>query len=75
MNIPCTTASPIPASKSDLVETLLTTEDMLAILKISRRTLDSYLADQVIPPPFKIGRRLYWHREQIERWLRQQARL
>lgn len=62
-------------SKQDLFDVLLTAEDMLIILKISRRTLDSYLADQVIPPSFKIGRRLYWHREQIERWLRQQARL
>ena len=67
--------SPSGIDPLDLCHALLTAEDMLAILKVSRRTLDSYLADRVIPLPFRIGRRLYWHREQIDQWLRQQARL
>ncbi|MGL6071193.1 helix-turn-helix transcriptional regulator [Craterilacuibacter sp.] len=72
MNVP----HPTSATHQDaLHNALLTAEDMLCVLHISRRTLDSYLADNVIPQPFKIGRRLYWHREQIDRWLRLQARL
>ena len=55
----------------DLVEHLLTTEDMMAVLRVSRRTLDDYLARKKLPKHFKIGRRVYWHRQVVETWLRQ----
>ncbi len=55
----------------DLAQHLLTTEDMMAVLRVSRRTLDEYLAKQKLPKHFRIGRRVYWHREVVEAWLRQ----
>jgi excisionase family DNA binding protein len=55
----------------ELVEHLLTAEDMMAVLRVSRRTLDDYLARKKLPKHFKIGRRVYWHREVVEAWLRQ----
>lgn len=55
----------------DLVQHLLTVEDMIAVLRVSRRTLDDYLAKNKLPKPFRIGRRVYWHRETVEAWLRQ----
>ena len=55
----------------DLVEHILTTEDMMAVLRISRRTLDDYLAKKKLPKHFRIGRRVYWHRQVVEAWLRQ----
>ncbi|AAZ97526.1 Possible Transcriptional Regulator [Thiobacillus denitrificans ATCC 25259] len=55
----------------DLVEHILTTEDMMAVLRVSRRTLDDYLAKNKLPQHFRIGRRVYWHRQVVEAWLRQ----
>jgi excisionase family DNA binding protein len=55
----------------DLVEHILTVEDMMAVLRVSRRTLDEYLAKNKLPKNFRIGRRVYWHREVVEAWLRQ----
>jgi predicted DNA-binding transcriptional regulator AlpA len=55
----------------DLVEHILTAEDMMAVLRISRRTLDDYLSKKKLPKHFKIGRRVYWHRQVVEAWLRQ----
>lgn len=57
----------------DLVDQILTTEDLMAVLRVSRRTLDDYLAKNKLPKHFRIGRRVYWHREVVEAWLRQLA--
>jgi len=49
----------------DLVEPILTTEDMMAVLRVSRRTLDDYLAKNKLPKHFRIGRRVHWYRQVV----------
>lgn len=46
-------------------------EHLLVVLRVSRRTLDDYPARKKLPKHFKIGRRVYWHRQVVEAWLRQ----
>lgn len=48
----------------------LTREDVQELLKISSRTLDSWIANGIIPRPKRIGgRRLYWAAAVIHAWL------
>jgi predicted DNA-binding transcriptional regulator AlpA len=44
---------------------------MMAVLRVNRRTLDDYLAKNKLPRHFRIGRRVYWHRQVVEAWLRE----
>lgn len=45
---------------------LLTAEDLLDILRVSRKTLDNHLAAGRLPAPVRLGRRRYWARAAIE---------
>jgi len=48
---------------------LLMSEDICNKLRISRRTLDEWLARREILAGVKIGHRLYWRRTDFEKWL------
>jgi len=45
---------------------LLTTEDLLSQLRISRKTLDNHVAAGLLPSPMRIGRRRYWQQEEVD---------
>ena len=45
---------------------LLTTEDLLSQLRISRKTLDNHVAAGLLPTPMRMGRRRYWQQEQVD---------
>lgn len=45
---------------------LLTTEDLLSQLRISRKTLDNHVAAGLLPSPMRMGRRRYWQQEQVD---------
>ncbi len=48
---------------------LMMSEDICERMRISRRTLDEWLASREILAGVKIGRRLYWRRTDFEKWL------
>lgn len=54
---------------------LLTKEETAAKLKASKRTIENWSAQGVIPPPIYIGRRALWVEETLVAWLRQKAGL
>jgi excisionase family DNA binding protein len=54
---------------------LLTKEDLSAKLRVSKRTVENWVASGEMPPPAHIGRRAYWPEEKIESWLRQKTEL
>lgn len=45
---------------------LLTAEDLLGLLQVSRKTLYNHVAIGRLPAPLRIGRRRYWPRAVIE---------
>jgi len=45
---------------------LLTTEDLLSQLRISRKTLDNHVAAGLLPSPMRMGRRRYWQQEEVD---------
>ncbi len=45
---------------------LLTTEDLLSALRISRKTLDKHIAAGLLPAPMRMGRRRYWQQEAVD---------
>lgn len=49
---------------------LLTTEDLLAQLHISPKTLNRHIARGLLPAPLRIGRRRYWEADRFELALR-----
>ena len=50
---------------------LLTTDDLVSSLRITRQTLAAWVAHGTFPAPLRIGpRSLRWRRDAIERWLR-----
>lgn len=54
---------------------LLTKEEMASKLKASRRTVENWTAQGLIPSPVYIGRRALWVEEAIDTWLQQKAEL
>ena len=61
--------------KTNLHETTQTSHDLMLAtdicreMRISRRTLDDWLANGEILPGTKIGQRLYWRRNDFSKWL------
>lgn len=52
---------------------LMTRQEAAALLRISLRTLDNLIERRVVPRPVSLGgRRLFYHREQLSRWVRSQ---
>lgn len=49
---------------------LMLAADICNAMRISRRTLDDWLANGEILPPTKIGQRLYWRRTDFANWLK-----
>ena len=45
---------------------LLTTEDLLSALRISRKTLDKHIAAGLLPAPMRMGRRRYWQQDAVD---------
>ena len=54
---------------------LLTKEETAAKLKASKRTIENWTAQGLLPPPIYIGRRALWVEETLVAWLRQKAGL
>ena len=54
---------------------LLTKEETAAKLKSSKRTIENWSANGLLPPPIYIGRRALWVEETLVAWLRQKAGL
>ena len=51
----------------------LTKSDVQKLLGVSERTVENWIARGILPPPARIGgRRVYWARAVIERWLEEQ---
>ena len=52
---------------------LITRQEAAAVLRVSLRTLDHLVARGRVPRPLSLGgRRLYFHREQLDDWIRSQ---
>jgi predicted DNA-binding transcriptional regulator AlpA len=51
---------------------MLNTEDMIALMRISRVTLWRHIKDGTIPEPKRIGRTSLWQKIAIERWLEEE---
>ena len=50
---------------------LLTVNDLVSTLRITRQTLAAWVAHGTFPAPLRVGpRSLRWRRNDIERWLR-----
>ena len=47
----------------------VTKERAAEILTVSKRTIDTFIADGTLPPPTPIGRRVYWHPTLFFNWL------
>lgn len=48
---------------------LLTSEDLLARLRISPKTLGNLVAQGLLPAPMRIGHRRYWRRDVLDAFL------
>ncbi len=53
----------------------ITKEHAATILSVSKRTIDNWIAEGVLPKPVAIGRRVYWHPSTFVAWLDQQFRV
>ncbi|WP_198005664.1 helix-turn-helix transcriptional regulator [Thioalkalivibrio thiocyanodenitrificans] len=52
---------------------LITRHEAAEILRVSLRTLDALIERGRVPRPISLGgRRLYFHREQLDAWIRNQ---
>ena len=47
----------------------LTKEAIADIMSVSVRTIANWMSDGTLPKWHYIGRRVYWHPEQFQRWL------
>ena len=47
---------------------LITKEAAAELLCVSKRTIDNWIADNVLPMPTNIGRRVYWHPDVFREW-------
>jgi excisionase family DNA binding protein len=54
---------------------LLTKQETATKLKASKRTVEHWVAQGLMPQPMYIGRRALWIEETINAWLRQKAGL
>lgn len=52
----------------NLAHKLITKEDAAALLSVSKRTIDAFIADGTLPKPIALGRRVYWHPETFRAW-------
>ena len=53
---------------------LLTRDDVLAVLKVSRATLYKFVAKDGFPLPVKLGGVNRWRSDEVETWLAAQPR-
>jgi prophage regulatory protein len=54
---------------TDTVQTLLTAEEVAAMLGVSERTLWRLLSAGKVPKPVRFGRSTRWKAGEIQRWL------
>lgn len=48
---------------------LITTEELLDALHVSRKTLYNHVVTGRLPPPLRLGRRRYWREAELNRVL------
>ena len=53
---------------------LLTRDEVIAVLKVSRATLYKFVAKDGFPLPFKLGGVNRWRSDEVETWLAAQPR-
>lgn len=68
--MPAMNGSPIAVTPS-----LLTAEDVAALLKISKRTVWRMRATLQLPRPVKVGGAVRWRQSDLETWIAQGCRL
>lgn len=56
------------------VEDLLTRDDVLAVLKVSRASLYKFISKDGFPRPLKIGAVNRWRSDEVKAWLEAQPR-
>ncbi len=47
----------------------LTIEELAAYVKHSPHTVRAWHKKRLLPPPFKPGGKLLWHKDEIDRWM------
>jgi predicted DNA-binding transcriptional regulator AlpA len=45
-------------------------KEIVENLGISRKTLDNWVESGDFPPPIKIGRRIFWQKEVVDKYLK-----
>jgi predicted DNA-binding transcriptional regulator AlpA len=55
--------------------TYLTKQALAEKLFVTVRSISTYMARGLLPPPMQLGRRLLWNENDIEAWLNSQQRL
>ncbi|MBX3397704.1 MAG: helix-turn-helix domain-containing protein [Gemmataceae bacterium] len=56
--------------ESSLLSPLLDRNDLAALLRVGETTLDKLRAmDKIGPAEIRIGRLVYWHRDEVNAWL------
>ncbi len=64
---------PPPALMDDMQLTnLISAPELAKRLGVDRRTLRDWVNAGRLPPPMQIGRKQFWKRNEIERWLEEQ---
>lgn len=53
-----------------LTSPYLTIEELGAYLKQSPHTIRAWRKQDILPPAFKPGGKLLWHKDEIDRWMR-----
>ncbi len=48
---------------------LYTFEELISKFKISKQTLYDWIKNNSFPKPFKIGRRIFWRKSEIEAYI------
>jgi predicted DNA-binding transcriptional regulator AlpA len=67
---PCVTEKPMFANSPAVVEATLTLENLVAIYRVSRRTIWRWVAEGKIPPPYAVTRRVRrWKASEIQEHL------
>jgi predicted DNA-binding transcriptional regulator AlpA len=47
----------------------LSKEDLANVLGVSIRTIENWVNEGILPPPTKLGNRVYWHPNTFYAWL------
>lgn len=47
----------------------LSKEDLANVLGVSIRTIENWVNEGILPPPTKLGNRVYWHPSAFYAWL------